>query len=150
VRRRVRAVVAVSGTVTALATGACAEPGRDATSSYTEVDAPLDAPQDEASHPNVITATATRAGDGSFTVAATISSPYDAAERYADAFRVLRADTGDVLGVRELTHPHADEQPFTRSLPGLAIPDDVDALIVEGRDLVNGWGGATATVALDR
>ena len=48
-----------------------------------------------------------------------------------------------MLGVRELLHDHASEQPFTRSLTGVAIPDGVTTVTVEARDLANGWGGGT-------
>jgi hypothetical protein len=104
---------------------------------------------DDLTHPTVVSAVVEDAGDGTFTVAATISSPYDSRDRFADAFRVSTPD-GEVLGVRELSHPHADEQPFTRSLVGLEIPDDVDEVVVEGRDSVNGWGGTAATVPVRR
>lgn len=70
-------------------------------------------------------------------MSATISPPYDSPDRYADAFRVLAPD-GTVLGVRELLHDHANEQPFTRSLDDVEIPDDVDRVTVEGRDLGRG------------
>ncbi len=88
-------------------------------------------------------------GDGTFDLAATVSSPYDTPERYADAFRALDAD-GTVLGIRELTHDHAGEQPFTRTLNGLEIPEDVETITVEGRDLANGWGGASVQVTVPR
>lgn len=105
---------------------------------------------DEASgtqrHPDVVDATLERSGDR-WRVAATLSSPYDSPDRYADAFRVLGPD-GTVLGVRELLHDHANEQPFTRSLDDVQIPDDVDRVTVEGRDLANGWGGDTVTVTV--
>lgn len=99
--------------------------------------------------PDVIAATAQLDGDGTWTFAATISSPYDTPERYADAWRVLGPD-GTVFGVRELAHDHANEQPFTRSRSGIEIPDDVDTVTVEGRDQANGWGGGTVEVVLER
>lgn len=99
--------------------------------------------------PDVIDASATRDGDGTWTFSATLSSPYDSAERYADAWRVVGPD-GTVYGTRELLHDHANEQPFTRSESGIEIPDDVDEVTVEGRDQVSGWGGATVAVTLDR
>lgn len=77
----------------------------------------------------------------------TISSPYDGPDRYADAFRVI-GDDGQVYGIRELTHDHAAEQPFTRSLGGMDIPDSVQTVTIEARDLVYGWGGDTVTVEL--
>lgn len=98
--------------------------------------------------PDVVDATLEATGE-TWTLSAAISSPYDSAERYADAFRAVTHD-GTVLGVRELTHPHQDEQPFTRSLTGLEIPADVDTIVVEARDLANGWGGATVTLDVPR
>lgn len=84
-----------------------------------------------------------------YSFAVTVSSPYDTPERYADAFRVRGAD-GTEYGVTELTHDHATEQPFTRSLSGVALPAGVTSVVVEGRDQANGWGGGTQTVELAR
>ena len=70
-------------------------------------------------------------------------------DHYADAWRVVGPD-GTVYGTRELLHPHVDEQPFTRSLSGVAIPAGIDTVAVEARDSVHGWGGARAEVALPR
>ncbi len=44
----------------------------------------------------------------------------------------------------------ATEQPFTRTQSGVAIPDGVDEVVVEGRDLCNGYGGGTLTVPVPR
>jgi hypothetical protein len=101
---------------------------------------------EEQRFPDVIDATAELRSTG-WTFSATISSPYDTPERYADAWRVVGPD-GEVFGVRELTHDHASEQPFTRSLSGIEVPETVDLVTIEGRDLVNGWGGATFEVTL--
>jgi hypothetical protein len=46
-----------------------------------------------------------------------------------------------VLGTRDITHDHQAEQPFTRTLDGVTIPEGVTSIIVEGRDKANGWGG---------
>lgn len=97
--------------------------------------------------PDVLEATARQDADGTWTFSATLSSPYDSPERYADAWRVV-GPGGEVYGIRELTHDHASEQPFTRSQSGIEIPDGVDRVTVEGRDQVSGWGGATVEVPL--
>ena len=97
--------------------------------------------------PDVIGATAERAADGSWTFSATLSSPYDSPERYADAWRVLGPD-GEVYGIRELAHDHANEQPFTRRQSGIVIPEGVTIVTVEGRDQISGWGGAVVEVEL--
>jgi hypothetical protein len=79
-------------------------------------------------------------------VAVTVSSPYDTEARYADAVRIRSADGAAVYGTLELTHDHAAEQPFTRTLTGLAIPAGTTSVVVEGHDQANGWGGGTLTV----
>jgi hypothetical protein len=100
--------------------------------------------QGEQRFPDVVDAELEPAGDA-WRLSATLSSPYDTPKRYADAFRAV-AEDGTVLGVRELAHDHADEQPFTRSLTGLQIPDEVTRITVEGRDRTHGWGGGTVEV----
>lgn len=96
----------------------------------------------EQAFPDVIDAVAEASPDGTWRFDVTISSPYDSPERYADAWRVLGPD-GTELGVRVLTHDHANEQPFTRSLSGVEVPDGIETVTIEGRDLANGWGGQT-------
>ncbi|HZD23183.1 MAG TPA: N-acetylmuramoyl-L-alanine amidase [Acidimicrobiia bacterium] len=97
-------------------------------------------------YPDVVAAEVARGSD-TYSVEVTISSPYDTTQRYADAFRVV-GDDGRVYGIRQLTHDHANEQPFTRSLGGVEIPGSVDSVTVEARDQVYGWGGETVTVEL--
>jgi hypothetical protein len=103
---------------------------------------------DEQRFPDIVDVAVTTEGD-TFRFDVTVSSPYDTPERYADAWRIVAPD-GTELGVRELTHDHANEQPFTRSLSGVVIPPDVTTVTVEGRDLVNGWGGGTQEVTIER
>jgi len=78
-----------------------------------------------------------------------LSSPYDTPERDADSWRVIGPDR-TVYGERFLTHDHANEQPFTRSQAGIAIPDDVDVVTLEGCDQQFGWGGGTFELRPDR
>lgn len=101
---------------------------------------------DEQRFPDVVDAEAERDGT-TWTISATLSSPYDTPERYADAWRVVGPD-GTVYGERILLHDHAGEQPFTRSQSGIEIPDDVDEVVIEGRDLEYGYGGTTFTLTL--
>jgi len=67
-------------------------------------------------------------------------------DHYADAWQVVAPD-GTILGTRELLHPHETEQPFTRSLTGVAIPAGITEVTVRARDSVHGFGGAEMTVA---
>jgi hypothetical protein len=43
---------------------------------------------------------------------------------------VVDPDTGEVYGTRVLAHPHVQEQPFTRSQSGIAIPDSIAEVLV--------------------
>ena len=90
--------------------------------------------------PEIVGATFDPIGPTTWSVRVTLSSPYDTPERYADAWRVLTLD-GQVLGTRELLHDHATEQPFTRALNNVDIPPGTQAVLIEGRDLLNGWSG---------
>lgn len=96
--------------------------------------------------PDVVGVEVTRQGEA-YDFAVTISSPYDTPERYADGWRILGPD-GAVLGEHRLGHDHAAEQPFTRTQSGVEIPAEVRMVTVEGRDLANGYGGATRAVPL--
>lgn len=113
-----------------------------ATSTTTSEAAAPSADAGDGLFPDVVDATATSRGDGTWDFSTTISSPYDSPDRYADAWRIVGPD-GSVLGVRELLHDHASEQPFTRSLTGVAVDASIEVVTIEGRDQVNGWGGQT-------
>jgi len=59
-------------------------------------------------------------------------------DHYADNWRVV--DTrGKVLGDRVLFHPHVNEQPFTRSLGNLVLPENMSTVFIEAHDKVHGW-----------
>lgn len=98
-------------------------------------------------YPDVLSVKVRAAGGNSFDFDVTISSPYDTPQRYADAFRVSGKD-GAVYGERVLLHDHADEQPFTRDLAGVKIPRGIRSVIVQARDMKNGYGGKSIEVAL--
>jgi len=68
-------------------------------------------------------------------------------EHYADGWEVLDS-AGNRLGYRELMHPHVQEQPFTRSLSGVVIPDGTREIFVRPRCTVDGWAGGTKRVEL--
>ena len=106
-------------------------------------------PDHEVLYPDVVDARAVAAPDGTYRFSVTLESRYDSSERYADAWRVLAPD-GTELGRRILRHDHAAEQPFTRSLDGVRIPDGVDVVTIQGRDMRSGWGGATFEVEIPR
>jgi hypothetical protein len=96
--------------------------------------------------PLVQQATATRGGD-SWRISVTLLHPDTGWEHYADAWRVEDA-SGAVLGTRILLHPHENEQPFTRSQSGIAIPSDLTQVHVRSRCLVDGWSEGTFVLTL--
>ncbi len=81
---------------------------------------------------DVIDATAEKRGD-TWTVSATIRHADTGWDHYADRFVVVAPD-GTVLATRVLAHPHVNEQPFTRSVSGVTIPDGVDYVTVRADD----------------
>ncbi|MBM6405701.1 hypothetical protein JQN72_15775 [Phycicoccus sp. CSK15P-2] len=144
--------LAALGAVAVLALTGCGD-GQDAGSTTLPSSTPDttlvpdDGETEEKRFPDVETVDIRREADGTFTLDVTISSTYDSPERYADGWRVLTTD-GTELGSHELAHDHAGEQPFTRTQSGLAIPDGVTEVIVEGRDSENGYGGTSVRAAV--
>lgn len=96
---------------------------------------------------DVVEATATRTGK-TWRFDVTVRHGDTGWDHYADAWRVVAPD-GTVLGTRTLYHPHVDEQPFTRSLAGVDVPDGVTTVTIESHDKVHGWGGRTVEVGLE-
>jgi hypothetical protein len=68
-------------------------------------------------------------------------------EHYTDRWDVVAPD-GTVLASRVLAHPHVNEQPFTRSLSGIAIDVGINEVLIRGHDSVHGEGGDTLLVTL--
>ncbi len=78
----------------------------------------------------------------------TIRHPDTGWDHYADGWRVLDMN-GQELGMRVLHHPHETEQPFTRSLGGVVIPDGVSQVQIQARCNVDGWNADATLVPLN-
>ena len=97
---------------------------------------------------------AVQASDGSWTFHVTVRHPDSGWENYADGWDVVLPDGSvvkpdpDSSFTRLLLHPHENEQPFTRSQSGIAIPPDVNQVRVRAHDLVDGFGGREVAVDL--
>ena len=85
--------------------------------------------------------------DGTWSFSVTVKHDDEGWDHYADRWEVLDPD-GKILGTRVLYHPHVGEQPFTRSLSGVEIPEGVKEVVVRARDSVHGYGGKEAVVEL--
>jgi len=101
----------------------------------------------EAGEVTVVDATARDEGGGLWSFQVTLAHADTGWDHYADHWEVLAPD-GTVLGIRTLLHPHEHEQPFTRSLSGVAIPDNVDRVTIRAHDSVHGDGPELFKVVL--
>ncbi|WP_417248515.1 hypothetical protein [Celeribacter sp.] len=91
---------------------------------------------------------ATRSGE-EWRFDVTLSHPDTGWDHYADGWRVLDME-GAELGHRVLAHPHVNEQPFTRSLSGVEIPEGTTQVQIEARDTADGWSGKAVVVELPK
>ena len=94
---------------------------------------------------DVVDVAVTPEDSGTYRFDVTVRSADTGPEKYADLWEV-RAPDGRVLGKRVLAHPHVDEQPFTRSQGGIAVPAEVGFVTVVARDSVAGFCGIAAEV----
>ena len=90
-----------------------------------------------------------REHNGTWNVSVTVRHGDTGWDHYADAWRVLDGE-GRVLGERILHHPHVQEQPFTRSLSGVEIPQGTTTVFIQARDNQSGWSPQTLQVDLGR
>lgn len=88
-----------------------------------------------------------RSSGNGWTFTVTLSHGDTGWDDYADGWRVVTED-GSELGLRVLYHPHVDEQPFTRSLGGVSIPDDIETVYIQARTNTDGWGAERFPVSL--
>ena len=98
---------------------------------------------------DVVAVKAQRQGPGNWYFSVTVAHADTGWDHYANRFEVLAPD-GTVLGTRVLLHPHVDEQPFTRSVGGVKVPDHVRTVTVRAGDLMHKFGGDTKAVTLKR
>ncbi len=98
---------------------------------------------------DLVAVTVSAQGDGTYRFDVTVRHADEGWDHYADGWEVLAPD-GTPLGYRKLLHPHVDEQPFTRSLSGVMIPEEIDEVTVRAHDSVHEWGGVEMTVTVPR
>ncbi len=105
--------------------------------------------QARAGEADVVGAQAVRDGAGIYRFHVSVAHADSGWDHYADKWDVLAPD-GSLLGTRILAHPHEHEQPFTRSLGGVAIPAGVDRVTLRAHDSLHGYGGKEFTVEIKR
>ena len=96
---------------------------------------------------DVLDVTIIRTGEYVYRFDVTVLHGDEGWDHYADRWEVIAPD-GTVLGTRVLRHPHVGEQPFTRSLAGVRVPEGIGKVTVRARDSVHEYGGAEVVVKL--
>ncbi|MCG6875678.1 MAG: hypothetical protein LJE97_11375 [Betaproteobacteria bacterium] len=109
----------------------------------------LFAPAAWAGEADVVAAKVRRTADGTYNFDVTVKSNDRGWDYFADAFEVLTPE-GKVLGTRVLLHPHETEQPFTRDLYGVKIPQGTERVVIRARHKPKGYDGKTLTVELPK
>ncbi|HMB74926.1 MAG TPA: hypothetical protein VKN76_00900 [Kiloniellaceae bacterium] len=104
----------------------------------------------EADPPEILSVRALLLPEGSWQFDVRLRHPDEGWDHYADRWDVMAPD-GQVLGTRVLLHPHVEEQPFTRGLSGVAIPDEIAEVTLRARCSRDGYQGSQEfTVTLER
>ncbi len=88
-------------------------------------------------------------GAGLYSFDVTVKHADSGWKHYANKWDILD-EKGNVLGTRILYHPHENEQPFTRSLRGIKIPETVKKVTVRAHDSEHGYGGKELTIDLNK
>ncbi len=89
----------------------------------------------------------TQGSNGTYRFSVTLRHADNGWDHYADRWQVL-SPKGDILATRVLMHPHDSEQPFTRGMSGVAIPDGIIWVNIRGHDMVHGDGPQMLKVTL--
>jgi len=100
-----------------------------------------------ASEADVIDAKVIRGDDGSFTFNVTVRHEDEGWNHYADHWLILDNDE-QVIAARKLMHPHVKEQPFTRSLSYIQIPDEVTEVTIRAHCSVDNYTGKDMVVKI--
>ena len=95
----------------------------------------------------IVDAKARASGSGTYTFSVTLRHHDTGWDHYADRWEVLAPD-GAILGARTLLHPHENDQPFTRNLSGVRLPDGAREVQIRAHDKVHGDGPVLFTVPI--
>lgn len=95
----------------------------------------------------VVNVKITQTGTDTYRFDVTVQHGDQGWDHYADKWDIVSPD-GRLLGTRVLHHPHVEEQPFTRSLSGVNIPQNIKSVRLRAHDSVHGYRGKEITVLL--
>lgn len=86
-------------------------------------------------------------GSNNWAVNVTLEHADSGWDHYADMWRLVDLE-GNVLASRVLLHPHVDEQPFTRGLGSVDVPENTTRIIIQAHDTVHGWSDSQLQIDL--
>lgn len=101
-----------------------------------------------ASEANVVATDMQQENDGSFSFNVTVQHADEGWQHYADHWLILDQDD-QLIAARQLMHPHVKEQPFTRNLSYVEIPDTVSEVVIRAHCSVDGYTGKSLTLKLE-
>ena len=97
---------------------------------------------------SVLDIKARQLNDKTWTFAVTLKHNDAGWDHYANKWQIIDAKN-KILGTRTLYHPHVHEQPFTRNLSGVKIPEGTKSVRVIAKDTVHGLSHNAAEINLD-
>ena len=92
---------------------------------------------------------AARSANGTWSFSVTVRHDDEGWNHYADLWVITDPETGDVFGERVLAHPHVNEQPFTRSLSRVVLPEGQRFLEFSAKCTLHGFEGRRIIVDLE-
>ena len=88
-------------------------------------------------------------GENRYTFKVTVQHEDTGWDHYADRWEILTT-TGEIIAVRILQHPHVTEQTFTRQLPFVVIPENINQVIIRAHCSVHEFGGKEISIPITR
>jgi len=96
----------------------------------------------------VVNVVAKQSADKTWRFDVTLKHKDEGWDHYANEWQVIGPDN-KIYGTRTLYHPHVNEQPFTRSLGGVKIPNAVKTVRIIAKDTVHGLSNKAGKIELD-
>ena len=94
---------------------------------------------------DVINATAS-CQDNNCYITATLKHNDTSWKHYANKFDIIVDNI--IIATRILHHPHIHEQPFTRSISNVKIPNNTKTITIKAHDLIHKYGGKEFIIKL--
>ena len=98
---------------------------------------------------DVLSAEVEHAGGDLYRFKVTVQHEDEGWNHYVDHWLILDKDE-QLIVVRKLMHPHVKEQPFTRSLSYIGIPDAVTEVIIRAHCSVDSYSGKDMSLKFER